>query len=165
MRSGGLCISPSLEEIPRAAMWSYLYGPTIIAVLYSLCWAWIDLDVKRMQPWLELSRPCGAKASESLFLEYPAEFLPFVPGKALKLRYAAVESLSCIEEVVDTCASAYCKQTMARVPLRYGSTAHLLHHHTIVVRFHGNRCGVVKERSSDEEPSSTSARGRARSST
>lgn len=67
-------------------MWSYLYGPTIVAVLYSLMWNWVDLDVKRMQPWFELSRPGGAKASKSLNLTYPTDFIPLVPGQAFKLR-------------------------------------------------------------------------------
>ncbi|KAH8764916.1 hypothetical protein F5883DRAFT_104271 [Diaporthe sp. PMI_573] len=61
--------------------------PTTIAVLYSLLWTWIDLDVRRMQPWFELSRPHGANAEQSLLLNYHFEFLAFVPIKAWKQRH------------------------------------------------------------------------------
>lgn len=84
--NGGLALSPSLEEIPQYAMLSYLYGPNVVAVLFSLIWSWVDLDVKRMQPWFELSKPSGASAQDSLFLDYPYDFVAFVPFKAAKRR-------------------------------------------------------------------------------
>lgn len=68
-------------------MLSYLYVPTIVAVLYSLIWSWIDLDAKRMQPWFELSKEEGVTAEMSLFLDYPYDFVATVPFKAAKKRY------------------------------------------------------------------------------
>lgn len=68
-------------------MFSYLYVPTIIAVLYSLIWSWIDLDAKRMQPWFELSKKDGVTAENSLFLDYPYDFVATVPFKAARKRY------------------------------------------------------------------------------
>ncbi|KAL2207713.1 hypothetical protein CC79DRAFT_772673 [Sarocladium strictum] len=84
---GGLGLSPSRDAIPKYAMWSYLYGPNIVAVLYSLIWSWVDLDVKRMQPWFELSKDGGATAEDSLFLDYPFDFVAIAPWKALKKRH------------------------------------------------------------------------------
>ncbi|KAH8177244.1 hypothetical protein LIA77_02326 [Sarocladium implicatum] len=84
---GGLALSSSLDEIPRYAMWSYLYAPTVVAVLYSLIWSWVDLDVKRMQPWFELSKEGGATAEGSLFLDYPFDFVAVAPWKAFKRRH------------------------------------------------------------------------------
>jgi hypothetical protein len=81
---GGLALSPTLEDMPEYARFGYLYVPTIIAVLYSMIWSWIDLDVKRMQPWFELSRRDGATAENSLFLDYQYEFVALVPFKAAK---------------------------------------------------------------------------------
>nr|RBQ90289.1 hypothetical protein FVER53263_20359 [Fusarium verticillioides] len=81
---GGLALSPTLNDIPGYAKFSYLYVPTIIAVLYSMIWSWIDLDVKRMQPWFELSKKGGATAENSLFLDYQYEFVALVPFKAAK---------------------------------------------------------------------------------
>ncbi|KAG5774536.1 hypothetical protein H9Q72_000025 [Fusarium xylarioides] len=84
---GGLALSPTLEDIPGYAKFSYLYFPTIIAVLYSLIWSWIDLDVKRMQPWFELSKDTGATGEGSLFLDYQYEFVALVPFKAAKSKH------------------------------------------------------------------------------
>lgn len=84
---GGLALSPSLEKMPQYAMLTYLYGPNVLAVLYSLLWSWVDLDVKRMQPWFELSKQSGALAKDSMFLDYPVDFIAFVPLKAARRRY------------------------------------------------------------------------------
>ncbi|KAJ4167997.1 hypothetical protein NW754_011811 [Fusarium falciforme] len=84
---GGLALSPTLDDLPGYAKFSYLYVPTIIAVLYSIIWSWIDLDVKRMQPWFELSKPKGATAENSLFLDYQYEFVALVPFKAAKQKH------------------------------------------------------------------------------
>lgn len=87
--NGGLALSPTQEEIPGAAMFAYRYIPNIAAAMYSLVWNWVDLDVKRMQPWFELSKPDGSRAMESLLLEYPAEFIAFVPLKAARKKSVA----------------------------------------------------------------------------
>lgn len=91
---GGLALSPSLDAIPRYAMWSYLYGPNVVAVLYSLVWSWVDLDVKRMQPWFELSKEGGATAEGSLFLDYPYDFVAVAPWRAAKKRYEVAAVLN-----------------------------------------------------------------------
>jgi len=85
-RNGGLALSTSSDSIPGLAKFSYLFLPTIIAVVYSIWWTWVDLDVKRTQPWLELSRPDGATAENSLLLDYPYDFVAFVPLKAARKR-------------------------------------------------------------------------------
>ncbi|KAH6955319.1 hypothetical protein DER45DRAFT_489256 [Fusarium avenaceum] len=84
---GGLALSPTLGDMPRYAKFSYLYVPTIIAVFYSMIWSWVDLDVKRMQPWFELSKNNGATAENSLFLDYQYEFVGLVPFKAAKQKH------------------------------------------------------------------------------
>lgn len=86
-KQGGLALSPSEDEIPQTVNIAYLYLPTTVAVLYSLLWTWIDLDVRRMQPWLELSRSDGARGDQSLLLNYPFEFLAFVPLTAWKQKH------------------------------------------------------------------------------
>jgi len=83
LREGGLALSPDANPTPAVVVYTR-YVPTIIAVIYSLWWTWIDLDIRRMQPWLELSRAGGASAESSLLLDYPFEFLAFIPFKAGK---------------------------------------------------------------------------------
>lgn len=82
--NGGLSIVKTADDIPGLVSFAYLYLPTIVAVLYSLAWNWVDLDVKRMQPWLELSKWEGVTGRDSLFLDYPVDFVAFVPFKAAK---------------------------------------------------------------------------------
>ena len=60
--------------------------PTILATIYSLVWNWIDLDVKRLEPWIQLSSANGAHAIDSILLHYPVDFLAFVPVKAARRR-------------------------------------------------------------------------------
>ncbi|KAK5993470.1 hypothetical protein PT974_06901 [Cladobotryum mycophilum] len=85
--NGGLALSPTQKDIPTYAMVGYLYGPNIVAVLYSTIWSWVDLDAKRMQPWFELSKPSGATAVDSIFLTYPYDFVATVPINAAKKRH------------------------------------------------------------------------------
>lgn len=85
-REGGLALSDCSECLSGLSTFGYLYAPTIVSVLYGLVWTWIDLDIRRIQPWLELSRPEGATADSSLFLNYPFSFLAFVPFSAGKRR-------------------------------------------------------------------------------
>lgn len=99
-RQGGLALSPSEGDIPRAANIAYLYMPTTVAVLYSLLWTWVDLDVRRMQPWLELSRPGGARGDRSLLLNYPFEFLAFVPVSAWRRRHWPVFNVGLVSMLV-----------------------------------------------------------------
>jgi len=86
-RQGGLALSASPDDIPAIVNFSYLALPTVFAILYGLVWSWIDLDVRRIQPWFDLSRPGGCLAQSSLLVDYPFEFLAFVPMKAWKHRY------------------------------------------------------------------------------
>ncbi|KAK1965932.1 hypothetical protein LY78DRAFT_74994 [Colletotrichum sublineola] len=87
---GGLALSKSVDDIPDFARFCYMFLPTIVAVIYSLLWSWIDLDIKRIQPWLEMSKPEGATAARSVFLDYPYDFIAFVPLKAAKRGHWAV---------------------------------------------------------------------------
>lgn len=86
LKQGGLSLSASADRSTSVVIYSQ-YAPTIIAVLYSLVWTWIDLDIRRFQPWLELSRSEGAHGDSTLLLDYPFEFLAFIPLKAWKRKY------------------------------------------------------------------------------
>lgn len=80
----GLAFAASVDDISTIATVSYLYLPTVIAVLYSMVWSWVDLDSKRLEPWFQLSQPGGAAAEDSILLHYPFDFLPFVPIRAAR---------------------------------------------------------------------------------
>lgn len=87
--NGGIIFATDVNELPLSQSFGFLYAPTIIAVCYSFTWSWIDLDVKRLEPYHELSNPQGAVAEKSLLLHYPFDFIASVPLKAVKNRYDA----------------------------------------------------------------------------
>ncbi|KAF2743243.1 hypothetical protein M011DRAFT_461863 [Sporormia fimetaria CBS 119925] len=91
-RDGGIITIPRDEESPTslATTFLYLYLPTIIAITLSIFWSWIDLQIKRVEPYYQLSKPGGAPGKDSLLLEYPFDFIPFVPFSAMKDRHWAV---------------------------------------------------------------------------
>ncbi len=85
-RDGGIIFSSDVNGLPLSQSFGYLYLPTLIAVLYSLMWGWVDLDVKRLEPYFQLSQENGASAADSLLLFYPFDFIATVPMKAVRSR-------------------------------------------------------------------------------
>ncbi|KUJ06743.1 uncharacterized protein LY89DRAFT_661803 [Mollisia scopiformis] len=87
---GGIAFAVDSSSFTIASLFGYSYLPTILAVCYSMLWTWIDLDVKRLEPWFQLSQDGGATASNSLLLQYPFDFLPFVPITAVRRKHWGV---------------------------------------------------------------------------
>jgi hypothetical protein len=85
-RDSGLIFAPVINDLPLSDTFLYLYFPTIVAVIFSIYWAWIDLDTKRMEPYYQLSKENGALGKDSLLLEYPFSFIPLAPLKAFRDR-------------------------------------------------------------------------------
>ena len=75
-----------------AQIFCYRYLPQLVIVLYGIGWAAVDLDVKRLEPYFQLSEPGGASASDSILLHYPFDFLALVPITAAKRRSVAPAS-------------------------------------------------------------------------
>lgn len=85
-RDGGLVIASKINALPLSQTFPYLYLPTILAVLYSIFWNWIDLEAKRLEPYYQMSKESGALWKDSLLLQYPVDFLPSVPVKTFRNR-------------------------------------------------------------------------------
>ena len=49
-KQGGLSLRPTIDEIPITTKFAYLFATTIIAVVYSMIWTWVNLDIRRIQP-------------------------------------------------------------------------------------------------------------------
>jgi hypothetical protein len=88
--TGGVLFAPSIYDLPLSKTFGYLYAPTIIAVIYGLLWSWIDLDIKRMEPYYQLCSPDGALAEDSLLLQYPFDFVALVPFQAVRRKHWSV---------------------------------------------------------------------------
>jgi hypothetical protein len=85
-KAGGVIFAEHVDDLPLSQSFVYLYLPTVLAVLFSILWVWIDIDAKRYQPYHLLSREDGALGRESLLMTYSSDFLPFVPFYALRNR-------------------------------------------------------------------------------
>jgi hypothetical protein len=83
-RDNGLIFAPVINDLPLGDTFLYLYFPTIIAVVFSIYWAWIDLETKRMEPYYQLSKENGALGKDSLLLQYPFSFIPLAPIRAFR---------------------------------------------------------------------------------
>lgn len=83
---GGVIIAATIDDFTLAQSFLYRYLPTIIALVFSIFWNWIDLQTKRIEPYYQLSKPDGAWGKDSLLISYPFDFLPFVPMSALRSR-------------------------------------------------------------------------------
>jgi hypothetical protein len=92
-RDGGVLFAPNINNQPLTKTFPYLYLPTIIAVCYGFLWSWVDLDIRRIEPFLQLSKEEGTTGRESLLLHYPVDFLASVPIKAMRYGYVSNESL------------------------------------------------------------------------
>ncbi|KAH8731942.1 hypothetical protein GQ44DRAFT_735638 [Phaeosphaeriaceae sp. PMI808] len=86
-QDGGLIFAPVINDLPLSRTFLYRYFPTIIAVLFSIYWAWIDLETKRLEPYYQLSKENGALGKDSLLLHYPFSFIPLAPFKAFRDRH------------------------------------------------------------------------------
>jgi hypothetical protein len=85
-RNNGLIFAPVINDLPLRDTFLYLYFPTIVAVIFSIYWSWIDLETKRMEPYYQLSKENGALGKDSLLLQYPFSFIPLAPLRAFRDR-------------------------------------------------------------------------------
>jgi hypothetical protein len=69
-------------------LWQYV--PTVIVVGVSILWELVDVTVRRLVPFYQMSRPNGANIQNSLSLDYITAFNYFVPFQMAKRRHWAV---------------------------------------------------------------------------
>ncbi|TIA74142.1 hypothetical protein D6C76_06406 [Aureobasidium pullulans] len=93
-QDAGIMFAPRIDELPLNQTFCYLYLPTIVSLVLSFVWTWIDLDIKRLEPFVQLSRPNGALGKNSVLLHYPFDFVAFVPFAAVRRRHWPVFSAS-----------------------------------------------------------------------
>lgn len=79
------------ERFSNFTYFTYLYLPTMLAVTYSMVWAWIDLDAKRLEPYFQMSKAEGASVGNSVLLHYPLDLVVVPPIKAFRQRYVTID--------------------------------------------------------------------------
>jgi hypothetical protein len=85
-----LFADPNTGKLPSYTLFCFEYLPTIIGVLHNTLWTTVDHDIKRVEPFFQLSIPGGVSAENSLLLDYPFQFGAFVPYTAIRRRHWVV---------------------------------------------------------------------------
>ncbi|OCK86292.1 hypothetical protein K432DRAFT_284962 [Lepidopterella palustris CBS 459.81] len=78
------------QELSIAAYFTWKYAPVLVFVTYGILWQISDFEVKRLEPFYQLSKKTGATAAESLNMDYLTFMSWLVPLKALRYRQYAV---------------------------------------------------------------------------
>jgi len=77
------------NRVTDVSLWSFFcwkYLPTLIFVIYGVLWQIMDFEIKRLEPYYQLSRPSGSTAAESINVDHLSLWSYLVPFKAFRLR-------------------------------------------------------------------------------
>ncbi|KAF1987157.1 hypothetical protein K402DRAFT_446032 [Aulographum hederae CBS 113979] len=86
----GLLEFKNAQQISNLAFFAWKYLPTMILVMYGIMWQISDYEVKRLEPYYQLSQKTGSAAGASLNMDYLTFLAYFVPFKAIRYRQWAV---------------------------------------------------------------------------
>ncbi|RMZ75323.1 hypothetical protein DV737_g5339, partial [Chaetothyriales sp. CBS 132003] len=120
---GGLLSFNSVSDVAIGPFFAWKYLPTMITIVYAVLFSIMDFDIRRLEPFYQLSQPSGARASASLNLDHLTMFQYFIPFKALQLRQWAV-FLSSIGNIVSSMAAP----ALQNPALQFGTNAHCENH-------------------------------------
>ncbi|EDU51280.1 conserved hypothetical protein [Pyrenophora tritici-repentis Pt-1C-BFP] len=67
---GGLSNFQRVGQLPITLYFAWQYAPIMIFVFYGVLWQMSDFEVKRLEPFYQLSKKTGATAGESLNMDY-----------------------------------------------------------------------------------------------
>ncbi|KAF2133499.1 hypothetical protein P153DRAFT_157955 [Dothidotthia symphoricarpi CBS 119687] len=77
-------------ELSVLVFFTWKYAPIMSLVFYGILWQMTDFEVKRLEPFYQLSKKTGATAGESLNMDYLTFMSWLVPLRALRHRQYAV---------------------------------------------------------------------------
>lgn len=89
-QNDGLLRFRTPQEISLTDYFTWKYAPTIILLSYGILWQISDFEVKRLEPYYQLSRPKGATAAASLNIDYLTFLSYLIPIRAARHRQWAV---------------------------------------------------------------------------
>lgn len=89
-KNGGLISFTKPTELTVLEYFTWKYAPVLFLVIYGICWQVTDFEVKRLEPFYQLSRKTGATAAESLNMDYLTFLSWLVPLRALRHKQYAV---------------------------------------------------------------------------
>jgi len=86
----GLTDFTRADDLSLAEFFTWKYAPIMAFVFYGILWQMSDFEVKRLEPYYQLSCKTGATAGESLNMDYLTFMSWLVPLRALRHRQYAV---------------------------------------------------------------------------
>jgi hypothetical protein len=89
-KNGGLKSFMKPQDLTVLEYFTWKYAPVMFLVIYGICWQVTDFEVKRLEPFYQLSRKTGATAAESLNMDYLTFLSWLVPLRALRHKQYAV---------------------------------------------------------------------------
>lgn len=87
---GGLIGFKSAKELTIGEYFIWKYAPVLFLVIYGIFWQMVDYEVKRLEPYYQLSKKNGSTAGESLNMDYLTFMSWLVPLRALRHKQYAV---------------------------------------------------------------------------
>ena len=130
-RDEGLAFFSDTEDISKSLSFAYSYVPTIIAVGVSILWSYTDLDIQRLEPYFQLSKPTGAPASV-LFVDYDFEYPFAVPFVAVRRKHWTVVLVSTISLLASILLPALQSSLLALSQTRVSDEITLKHWSTLL---------------------------------
>ncbi|KAJ9293014.1 hypothetical protein DTO271G3_8149 [Paecilomyces variotii] len=133
----GLISYDSVSDIPTAEFFCWKYLPTIVMVSYGVLWQITDYEVKRLEPYYQLSQPMGNTAAKTINLDYISLWSYLVPYKALQYRHWAVFVSSFGTVLATTVAPSLQNPSVAPIPNPLCDTKSQCHgQHRFFVQIH-----------------------------
>lgn len=86
-RNGVILVGRSADGLSIGQFFEIRYLPTILTVIYGSWITTLDLDVKRLEPWSQLSLGSAVSAASSLLCRYDTEFVLSVLAKSMRSGY------------------------------------------------------------------------------
>lgn len=86
----GLVTFTRPSDIAGIKYFAIKFMPTIMAVTYGVLWQMTEFEVKRLEPFYQLSKEQGATAAESLNVDYITSVIFLRPFRSLQRRHYAV---------------------------------------------------------------------------
>ena len=86
----GLLAFNMVADISTPQFFAWKYLPTMLTIIYAVLLSVMDFDIRRLEPYYQLSQASGATAAASLNLDHLTMFQYFIPFKAVQLRQWAV---------------------------------------------------------------------------
>ncbi|CEJ82531.1 hypothetical protein VHEMI02590 [[Torrubiella] hemipterigena] len=90
----GILQFTSPKDISPGLLFFIKFMPTLLGIVYGVLWQFADIEIRRLEPYFQLSKPGGALAAESISIDYVTLFNIFRPFYAIKNRHYIVATMS-----------------------------------------------------------------------